>query len=296
MLKLPLPSPKVPPPIKPLSSGETDGVGQSQSVSSAVAGEEDEKRLADDGGGVARKTTTASECDGTEHPHDGAAGDGKENADDEKNHCEEMHSRSKAAFELAEEIKAMAEAYAEAPVRLSNHFIATTFPFDPRDSSYAFCIICGLPGDLLLCDKHGCPNVMHRHCGGLSEVPEADWFCGQCVPIPLNGDDAKEHATTAATAAAKISPPNQLKSEDDLEVHKADTDAVDAAGVSQGTEEKTAVVTSCLPPIVTFDDEKASKLSSELDDLYVFRTGRRRGEKAIGKREIFSAFFVLGMW
>ena len=220
-----------------------------------------------------------------------AADDGQEK---EKADAGEMYRKAAAALEEAMELNALAEAYSEAPDRLSNYFIATTFPFDNRDNSYAFCIICGLPGDLLVCDKHDCPNVMHYECGGLSEVPEADWFCGECVPIPTAGNDAKietpsaaeeEKATTDDLQASQVSKnvannssPNESK------VDKADAMDTDPGGTDvQGAptkenEEKPPAVTSCLPPIVTFDEKRATDLESSLDDLYFARTGRRRGE------------------
>jgi hypothetical protein len=272
-------------------------MAQIQGKTGAVAGEENsEKQLDGIGGeGGAGKGMQANNGEGVEAPTDGGGGGGaaaaaaaseKESAVDQKKHCEEMYSKAKAALELAEEVKAMAEAYSEAPDRLSNEFIATTFPFDRRDNSYTYCIICGLPGDLLLCDNDGCPNVMHGHCGGLTEVPEADWFCGQCVPIPSNGDDMKEDIAPAASTGAKsASSPDKEKPEDYPEVDKTDNNEDDGKGGPKGNGTRPAAVTSCLPPIVTFDDEKASKLSSELDDLYFFRIGRRRGEKVDDDKE-----------
>jgi len=305
MLQLPPPSPKAHPPDKPFSSGETELMVPIQSVTSAVAGEQNENKLDENAGeGVAASNMPAGDGTGMEPVNDRAAADGEESADDKKIRYAEMLKKAKAALELAEEIRAMAEEYSEAPVRLSNEFVSDTFPFDPRDNSYAFCIICGLPGDLLLCDNDGCPNVMHRHCGGLSEVPEADWFCGQCVSIRSNEDDMNEDKESAAMMVAERAPPNELKPEDDAEADKVDTDEEDAKGGTEGNGKKPAAVTSCLPPIVTFDDKEESKLASELDDLYFFRTGRRRGEKPddkdeklkLGKSGSFPPFFVLSWW
>ena len=52
---------------------------------------------------------------------------------------------------------------------------------DDRDS----CFVCGKsdrPEDLMECDGKGqqCPMSAHFDCIGLSQVPEADWFCCEC--------------------------------------------------------------------------------------------------------------------
>jgi hypothetical protein len=41
------------------------------------------------------------------------------------------------------------------------------------------CGVCGDGGDLLICD--GCDTSYHLHCVNLSEVPEGDWFCPECI-------------------------------------------------------------------------------------------------------------------
>jgi hypothetical protein len=72
-----------------------------------------------------------------------------------------------------------AKEYNDAPARLSQEFISVTFPVDPTDGHYTYCVVCGLSGDLLCCD--GCKNVVHQNCVNLVEVPDGDWFCDECV-------------------------------------------------------------------------------------------------------------------
>jgi len=168
----------------------------------------------------------------------------------------DMFGISRNKLDMAKALLIEAERYAEAPARLSDEFIATTFPFDPRDNSYVYCIVCGLSGDLMLCESENCPNVMHYKCAGLETLPEEDWFCGQCVHIPPSGDfgDGEKKQRT---------------------IFNNKTDR--AHKMSNG--KKPASVTSSLPPPFRFDYQKAAKLSSELDDLYFARTGRRRGAR-----------------
>jgi hypothetical protein len=85
---------------------------------------------------------------GVENGKENVVGENSRNARDTIDPGE-MYSKAASALERAKELKTMAEAYSDAPDRLSNEFIATAFPFDRRDNSYAYCIICGLPGDLL---------------------------------------------------------------------------------------------------------------------------------------------------
>ena len=57
------------------------------------------------------------------------------------------------------------------------------FPFSliaGSDGNSDFCMICGLGGDLILCD--GCPNVAHVGCiKELEDVgDDEEWFCAGC--------------------------------------------------------------------------------------------------------------------
>lgn len=176
-----------------------------------------------------------------------------------------MYRKAMSALQKAKELLPLAETYAEAPARLSDLFIATTFPFDTSDNSYVFCIICGTSGDLLVCENPTCPNVMHSHCAGLTEVPdEADWFCGQCVDHSFKGDEER----------TSLSHAKSDKSQDDQgSAQENDETDID--------KKKPAAVTSHLPQIVTYDDEKATKLSEQLDELFLARTGRKRGDKKL---------------
>ena len=91
----------------------------------------------------------------------------------------ELLKKARAALALASKIHREAEKLSNSTVRLSEYFIKTTFPFDPTDNHYMYCIICGLSGDLLCCD--GCSNVVHPSCVGISDIPEDDWYCEKCV-------------------------------------------------------------------------------------------------------------------
>ena len=220
--------------------------------------------------------------------------------DAEKADSIEMLVRSQAALEKAKKILDLAEAYAESPDRLSDETIATTFPFDERDNSYVYCIICGVSGDLLVCDNTKCPNVMHPTCGCLTEVPEGDWFCGQCVPIPASGGDTEDHPH-GETGDEDAATDTQVEKGQESEVTERSPTKKPNASIKtprggQRIEEednlsekenrkKPAAVTSHLPPIITFDDDKASELSSELNNLFFTRTGRKRGEDESGKEK-----------
>jgi hypothetical protein len=87
--------------------------------------------------------------------------------------------RANAALVLSSRLMNEAKQYNDAPARLSQEFISISFPVDPTDGHYTYCVICGLSGDLLCCD--GCANVVHQNCVNLAEVPDGDWFCDECV-------------------------------------------------------------------------------------------------------------------
>ncbi|KAJ0021518.1 hypothetical protein Pint_32523 [Pistacia integerrima] len=40
------------------------------------------------------------------------------------------------------------------------------------------CSICHYGGELILCDR--CPSSFHKHCLGVENVPDGDWFCPSC--------------------------------------------------------------------------------------------------------------------
>ena len=110
--------------------------------------------------------------------------DQKEEDHDEED-PNELLKKAKIALNLATELHRDAEVQSNLPVRLSEEFITTTFPFDPTDDHYMYCIICGISGDLLCCD--GCSNVVHPSCVGLGEIPEDDWFCEKCAKRKNSG-------------------------------------------------------------------------------------------------------------
>lgn len=102
---------------------------------------------------------------------------------------EENHNESAACLqktyqscqellEQARSIEAQVKRISELPVRLSKSFLQESFPVDPTDGRYIYCIICGMSGDLFCCDK--CPNVFHSRCLGLENVPAGEWFCEEC--------------------------------------------------------------------------------------------------------------------
>lgn len=222
--------------------------------------------------------------DDAENPEDPEKAEDEEKAD-----SIEMLVRSQAALQQAKEVLELAETYAESPDRLSDETIATTFPFDERDNSYVYCIICGVSGDLLVCDNTKCPNVMHPTCGCLTEVPEGDWFCGQCVPIPASGiaregEPPSETGDDAAGTNTQVENSEKPSAEVDKPGDNQSSEEGESSPGGKENAEKPAAVTSHLPPIVTFESKKALELSSELDDLFFTRTGRKRGEDESGKK------------
>jgi hypothetical protein len=90
-----------------------------------------------------------------------------------------VFEKAKAAIVLAKRLLEQARKKAQAPIRLREEFIRSYFPVDPSDGRYNYCTICGLSGDVVCCE--GCPNVIHPHCVGLSDIPEDDWYCSKCT-------------------------------------------------------------------------------------------------------------------
>lgn len=82
-------------------------------------------------------------------------------------------------LKLANGIQSEAKKYSEAPAKLGEDFIRTSFPVDLSDGHYIYCIVCGMSGDLVCCD--GCANVLHPKCiGEETELGDGDWFCEEC--------------------------------------------------------------------------------------------------------------------
>lgn len=91
----------------------------------------------------------------------------------------ELLELADVALKKAQDSLTAAKAAMNSPPVLSEEFIRYNFPFDPRDGHYEYCVVCGLSGDILCCEK--CPNVAHAQCVGLDEIPEGDWFCAKCT-------------------------------------------------------------------------------------------------------------------
>ena len=124
---------------------------------------------------------------------------------------EELEQLEKAgqALALAQKLLVDAKKESELPVRLADKFIRTTFPIDPADGHYNYCIICGLSGDVICCEN--CPIVMHPGCAGSENVPEGDWFCLKCTtadnakPKEDGTMEAQKSETTAGAATGTSS-------------------------------------------------------------------------------------------
>lgn len=43
------------------------------------------------------------------------------------------------------------------------------------------CYVCGLVGELLMCDGESCARLAHLECAGLSRVPRGKWHCAHCA-------------------------------------------------------------------------------------------------------------------
>lgn len=50
------------------------------------------------------------------------------------------------------------------------------------------CVVCQKPGQIVMCEGHGCRQVYHAECIGLAEPPSGEWMCPACqsgsVSIP----------------------------------------------------------------------------------------------------------------
>jgi len=49
------------------------------------------------------------------------------------------------------------------------------------DGHSSLCSVCGLGGEMLMCDGPGCPHVCHLACAHLDQLPAGDWFCPTCT-------------------------------------------------------------------------------------------------------------------
>eukprot|EP00980_Cylindrotheca_fusiformis_P000430 scaffold103_cov116-Cylindrotheca_fusiformis.AAC.5 len=117
--------------------------------------------------------------------------------------------KAQTAFRLAQILHQQAEILAQAPVTLGKDFIKTYFPVDPSDGHYVFCTICGRSGDLLCCE--GCPNVVHADCIGLHDIPDGDWYCGECGKKKVDetviaGKDNPSSQTELSSASGSNEP------------------------------------------------------------------------------------------
>lgn len=120
--------------------------------------------------------------------------------------------KAKKAVMFADQVLAKAEKFSKAPVRLSEEFVKHSFPIDPDDDHYNYCILCGLIGDVICCE--GCPNVVHPRCVNLEDIPDEDWYCSRCqregkVPAideKTNGKNVPESQKPSAIATACEGP------------------------------------------------------------------------------------------
>jgi hypothetical protein len=107
-----------------------------------------------------------------------------ETANSEETHAEslatlnEIYRNCADILEKANAIGTEIRHLSHLPIRLSKQFLEESFPIDPSDGRYMYCIICGLSGDLFCCEK--CPNVFHTKCLGLDSVPAGEWVCEEC--------------------------------------------------------------------------------------------------------------------
>jgi len=90
----------------------------------------------------------------------------------------EVFSRAERVLNLAQDSLRNAENTAASKLCLSEDYLNACNLLDPNDGHYEICIICGLGGDILCCEK--CPIVAHAICVGLDEVPDGDWYCTKC--------------------------------------------------------------------------------------------------------------------
>ena len=85
------------------------------------------------------------------------------------------------------------------------------------DRSHDECCVCGLGGELLICDSgdrdaKGCNKCFHLDCIGLEKVPSGDWICSSCATEQGLATDGTRGFEFPATAT----------SPDDVEANKSD--------------------------------------------------------------------------
>jgi hypothetical protein len=223
----------------------------------------------------------------------------------------ELHRKAKAYQALAEELVSSAKAYKDAPPQLSQEFMDEFFPVDPSDGKYTLCVVCGLDGELICCESPGCPTVVHVKCTTMSEAPEGDWFCDECLLKRAENKVHSEHSKKAAltngpgdstcsdslvesnstrVAAAK-SISSQVTGAPESRETSIEADATDPNDVPHDVQLAVAPVKSrddsnaaahglTMLPIVRYDESKHREVSAGLGQLFFIRTGHRRGLKA----------------
>ncbi|KAL7579034.1 hypothetical protein ACA910_019074 [Epithemia clementina (nom. ined.)] len=153
-------------------------------------------------GGRARDESQEKGDDQGQESKKGSTGKNGQNdqTNQEESDTEEMDpaavlEKAQSLLTQAENILADAQDFSSSPDIMSREFIESAIPIDQEDGHYVYCIICGHIGDLLCCD--GCANVVHSKCVNLSEVPDGEWFCEECLMVKQ------------ATKSAASSVPNQ---------------------------------------------------------------------------------------
>jgi hypothetical protein len=149
------------------------------------------------------------------------------------------------AVSLANEVLEKAQKFATAPVRLSEQFVDATFPIDPSDDHYNYCILCGLIGDVICCE--GCPNVVHPHCVNLAAIPDEDWFCSRCKrqgkgPGSKSEGELKDNASADSQKVSAVSTgaetsSGEEKKDDAIIPDSQDSSDSPGAGTKDGEKE-----------------------------------------------------------
>jgi hypothetical protein len=63
------------------------------------------------------------------------------------------------------------------------------------------CFVCGLVGELLMCDGENCARLAHLECAGLSRVPRGKWHCAHCAARLAGRRPPKDDFLSPARAA-----------------------------------------------------------------------------------------------
>ncbi|CAB9514023.1 PHD [Seminavis robusta] len=236
---------------------------------------------------VAKDVSTAIQKETTK-PEDEVVKDVKDRFFNRKKYQE-----AQALQAEAKQILTSATLYRDAPARLSDVFMDENFPVDPSDGKYAFCVVCGLDGGMICCDTEGCPTVVHVKCTTMTEVPEGDWFCDKCIG-KRSGDSIGEVDDSLRSGTNKSgqfdskaevsghSKPDVL-SQDSREIVPSEaktSDSEASAPLVQSSCHAPANPAFVMPPLVPFDDAKATKLAARLDQLFYLRTGHHRKSRS----------------